>query len=139
MRWVVKKKKNLCKSNSFLDFFPQSFYPHYMQAIINLILSAIAVVISAYVLPGVHVNNFWTAIVVAVVLGILNAIIKPILLVLTLPINILTLGLFTFIINGIVILLVSSIVPGFKVDGFLWAILFSFVLSIVNGVISAIK
>lgn len=110
-----------------------------MQAIINLVLSALAVLIAAYILPGVHVNNFWTAIVVAVVLGILNAIIKPILLVLTLPITILTLGLFTFVVNGIVILLVSAVVPGFRVDGFLWAILFSLVLSLVNGIISAIK
>lgn len=110
-----------------------------MQAIISLVLSALAVVISAYILPGVHVENFLTAIVVAVVLGIINAIIKPILIVLTLPINILTLGLFTFVINGIVIVLVSLVVPGFKVDGFVWAVLFSLVLSVVNGVISAFK
>jgi len=107
-----------------------------MQAIINLVLSALAVIISAYILPGVKVDNFLTAIVVAIVLGIINAIIKPILVILTLPINIVTLGLFTFVINGIVILLVSAIVPGFRVDGFVWAILFSLVLSIVNGVLS---
>lgn len=110
-----------------------------MQAIINLFLSAIAVVIAAYLLPGVKVDNFLTAIVVAVVLGIINAIIKPILVILTLPINIVTLGLFTFIINGIIVLLVSALVPGFKVHGFLWAILFSIVLSIVSWFISSLR
>ncbi|HEX8966152.1 MAG TPA: phage holin family protein [Patescibacteria group bacterium] len=110
-----------------------------MQIIINLLLSTVAVIISAYVLPGVKVDSFLTAVVVAVVLGIINAVIKPILIVVTLPINIITLGLFTFIINGIIILLVSAFVPGFKVQGFLWAILFSIVLSIVSWFISSLK
>lgn len=110
-----------------------------MQIIINLLLSTVAVIISAYVLPGVKVDSFLTAVVVAVVLGIINAVIKPILIVITLPINIITLGLFTFIINGIIILLVSAFVPGFKVQGFLWAILFSIVLSIVSWFISSLK
>ena len=107
--------------------------------LINLLLSAIAVVITAYVLPGVHVANFLTAIVVAVVLGILNAVIKPILFFLTLPINLLTLGLFTFILNGLIILIVSALVPGFKVDNLLWAVLFSIILSVVNFFISSLK
>lgn len=110
-----------------------------VSALINLLLSGIAVIITAYLLPGVHVQNFITALVVAVVLGIITAILKPILLLLTLPINILTLGLFTFVINGVVILLVTAIVPGFHVDGFLWAILFSLVLSLVNWAISLFK
>jgi putative membrane protein len=110
-----------------------------MAIIINLLLNAIAVVITAYVLPGVHVANFFTAIVVAVALGIVNAIIKPILVLVTLPINIITLGLFTFILNGLLILLVSTIVPGFHVDNFLWAMLFSIILSIVNAFFSSIR
>lgn len=110
-----------------------------MQIIINLLLSALAVMVSAYVLPGVRVDSFFTAIVVSVALGVINAIIKPVLLLLTLPINILTLGIFTFVINGIIILLVSALVPGFKVHGILWAILFSIVLSIVNWFISSLK
>ena len=110
-----------------------------MQILITILLSAIAVVISSFILPGVHVADFLTAIVVAVVLGIINAILKPILIVLTLPVNILTLGLFTFIINGLLVLLVSNIVPGFKVDGLLWAILFSIILALVNGFLSRLE
>ncbi len=110
-----------------------------MQIVINLLLSAFAVLISAYLLPGVKVDSFFTAIVIAVVLGIINAIIKPVLVILTLPINIISLGLFTFVINGIIILLVSALVPGFKVNSFLWAILFSIVLSIVSWFISSLK
>ena len=68
-----------------------------------------------------------------VVLGIINAFIKPVLIILTLPINILTLGLFTFVINALIIILTSGLVPGFKVNGFWWALLFSIVLSIVNS------
>lgn len=101
--------------------------------IVNLIVSAIAVLISAYILPGVKVDGFLTAVVVAVVLGVVNMFIKPILLLLTLPLNILTLGLFTFVINAALVLLVSNIVPGFKVSGFVYAFLFSLVLSVVSS------
>lgn len=110
-----------------------------MQIIINLLLNAVAVVIAAYILPGVQVQNFLTAIVVAVILGVLNGVLKPILVILTLPVNILTLGLFTFVINGLVVLLVSAFVPGFRVNGLLWAILFSIVLSLVNTFLSSLK
>ncbi len=110
-----------------------------MNALIGLLLNAVAVVITAYLLPGVQVQSFLTAIVVAVVLGVVNAVLKPILFILTLPVNILTLGLFTFILNGIIILLVSAVVPGFRVNGLLWAILFSIILSLINGFISALK
>ena len=94
--------------------------------------------ISAYLLPGVHVSNFWAAFFTAAVLGILNALIKPILIILTLPINILTLGLFTLVINALMILLASSIVKGFEVDGFWWAFLFAIILSVVNWLFSEI-
>lgn len=104
-----------------------------MKLIINLLLSALAVMISAYVIPGVSVANFWTAVVVAVVMGVVNAILKPILVILTLPINILTLGLFTLVINALLVLLVSAVVPGFHVTGFLAALIFGLVLSVVNG------
>ncbi len=110
-----------------------------MRLIINLLLSALAVLISAYILPGVRVSNFFVAIVVAVVLGFVNAVIKPILIFISLPINILTLGLFTLVINGLLVLLVSLLVPGFRVDNFWWAILFSIVLSLVSFILSAFK
>ena len=106
-----------------------------MAILINWLLSALAIVAAAYILPGVQVESFLTALVLAVVLGIINAILKPILVLLTLPITIVTLGLFTLIINAVLILLATLIVPGFQVDGFLWALLFSIVLSLVNAVL----
>ncbi len=106
-----------------------------MSIVLNLLVNAIAVFVTAYILPGVSVNNFGTALLVSIVLGILNVIVKPILVILTLPVTILTLGLFTFIINALIILLVSAIVPGFHVQGILSAILFSLVLSIVSSIL----
>ncbi len=104
-----------------------------MNILINWLVSAFAILVTAYLLPGVVVGSFTTALVVALVLGIINAFIKPILLILTLPINILTLGLFTFVINALIIILTADLVPGFKVNGFWWALLFSIVLSIINS------
>ena len=104
-----------------------------MNILFNWFLNAVAIMIAAYVLPGVHVKDFMVALVLAVILGIINAILRPILLILTLPINILTLGLFTFIINAFLIMLTASLVKGFSVDSFLWALAFSLLLSLVNG------
>lgn len=104
-----------------------------MSILINWLVSAFAILVTAYLLPGVHVQSLTAALVAAVVLGVINAFIKPILIILTLPINILTLGLFTFVINALVIILTADIVPGFKVDGFWWALLFSIVLSLINS------
>jgi len=106
-----------------------------VQIIINLILGAVAVLISAYVLPGVHVDGFFTALVAAVLLSVVNTFIKPLIVILTLPINILTLGLFSLVINALMVMIVSAIVPGFEVDGLLWAFIFSVVLSLVSAVI----
>ena len=106
-----------------------------MQIIVNLILSAIAVFVSAYVLPGVKIDGFVTALVVAILLAVVNTFIKPLVLLLTLPINILTLGLFSLIINALMVMLVAAIVPGFHVNGILWALVFSIVLSLVSSVI----
>ena len=106
-----------------------------MRILINWVLSALAIVITAYLLPGIIVKSFFVALVVAVVLGFLNTIIRPILIVLTLPIQFLTLGLFTFIINAALVILTSDIVPGFKVRSFAWALLFSLVLWAVNAVL----
>ena len=84
-------------------------------AILNIILSTIAVFVTAHILPGVRVEGWGTALAVAVVLAIVNAFIRPLLLILTLPLNILTLGLFTFVIIALMVMLVSAIVPGFHV------------------------
>lgn len=104
-----------------------------MGILVNWLIQALAILVTAYLLPGVHIEGFMTALVVAVVLGIINALIKPILIIFTLPINILTLGLFTFVINALIILLAAGLVSGFKVDGFWWALLFSIILSVVNS------
>ena len=104
----------------------------------KIIINTVAIAITAYILPGVVVSGIFVALVVAVVLGIINMILKPILVILTLPINILTLGLFTFIINGLLVLLASSIIPGFHVDGFWTAVLFSIITSIISGFLDAI-
>ena len=109
-----------------------------MKILINLVLSAVAVFIASYILPGVHVASFTSALIAAVVLGIINAVIKPILLILTLPINILTLGLFTFVLNAVLIMVTAAIVPGFSVDGFIWALILSVVLTIINSVLHAL-
>ena len=97
-----------------------------------------AVVITAYLLPkeAIFVESFFVALIVALVLGFLNSIMRPILIILTLPIQILTLGLFTFIINAGLVMLTSSIVSGFYVKSFWWALLFSLVLSLVGAVIN---
>jgi putative membrane protein len=103
--------------------------------IIQLILGAVSVLIVQYILPGVEVDGFFTAFVVAALLTLLNLTIKPILIFLTIPITILTLGLFLLAINAILILLAAEIIPGFSVDGFWWALLFSLILSIVNSLL----
>lgn len=109
-----------------------------MGFILKLILTGIAAAIAAYVLPGVTIDGFGTAILLALILGILNAIVKPILVVLSLPITIITLGLFLLVINALIILLADYILSGFGVDGFLWALIFSIVLSVLTSIIDMI-
>ena len=103
-----------------------------MTFLIHWLIRAIAIVITAYLLPGVQLSGFSAALVTAVVLGLINTFIRPLLLLLTLPLNILSLGLFTLVINALLIMLTSALVPGFLVAGFGWALLFGLVLSIVN-------
>lgn len=89
--------------------------------------------VTAYILSaGITVPSFWVAIVIAIVLGILNIFVRPFILLLTLPINLLTLGLFTFVINAFLIQLTALIVPGFLVVSFWWAMLFSIVLALIR-------
>lgn len=107
--------------------------------IIRLLLSALAVFICSTVLPGAHVDGFMIAIVVAGILAILNVLVKPVLVILTIPITIFTLGLFLLVINTILVLMASSLVPGFTVDGFWWALVFSILLSIVNSVFGGLN
>lgn len=98
----------------------------------QLLVNALAVLIAAYVLPGVIVDTFLTAVVTAVILGVVNTFLKPLLVLLTLPVTLFTLGLFLLVINAALILLVGAVVPGFAVAGFWWALLFSVVLTLVS-------
>lgn len=104
-----------------------------MKLFFHWLVAALAIVIAAYVVPGVSVNLV-SALIAAVVLGALNLFIRPFLMVLALPINILTLGLFSLVINALLVLLASYLVPGFVVTGFWTAFLFALVLWIVNWV-----
>ena len=107
-----------------------------MNTVIRFLLNGLAVLITAWLLPGVFVTDYWTALIVALVLSIANLIVKPILIVLTIPITIFTLGLFLLVINAIIILLADYFVDGFHVDGFWYALLFSIILSIFNSMFS---
>jgi putative membrane protein len=109
-----------------------------MNLLIRIIVTAGLVFGIAHFLPGVHVAGFYTAAVVAVVLGLLNVFIKPIMVVLTLPFTIVTLGLFLLVVNAIIILLCTKIVGGFTVDSFWIAMLFSIILSISQSIIYSI-
>ncbi len=106
--------------------------------LVTLILTALAVWITAWILPGITVEPWYVSIIVAVVLGIINALIRPCVKLLSLPINIITLGLFTFVINALMVELCAWIVSGFEVANFWWALLFSLVLSIVTWFIGAV-
>lgn len=106
-----------------------------MKLILRILLSALAVVILAKILPGISVDTYTTAIIVAIVLSILNFIVKPILVILTLPITILTLGLFLLIINAIIILLADNLISGFNVSNIWWALLFSLLLSFLQSIL----
>jgi putative membrane protein len=100
--------------------------------LLKWLIMAVSIIVSAYLIPGVKVSGFFAALWVALFLGIVNILIKPLLILITLPINILTLGLFTFVINALLILLGSSVVKGFEVGGFWVAVIFSIVLSLIN-------
>jgi len=110
-----------------------------MNFIVRLIISTLSILVTAYILPGVYVDSFMTAVIVAVVLGCLNTLIKPLLILFSLPLVVLSFGLFLIVINTLIILLTDKLVDGFSVDGFWYALLFSIVMSIVTSILNAIK
>jgi putative membrane protein len=109
-----------------------------MSGILFFIISTVAIALAAYLIPGVMIQNFLSLILVAIVWGLVNVLIRPIIILLTLPINILTLGLFTLVINALLVLLVSAIVPGFRIRDFGSALLFAIVVWLVNWFLSAL-
>ncbi|MDV6168982.1 phage holin family protein [Flavobacterium sp. DG1-102-2] len=110
-----------------------------MNTLINIFFTAVFVLLLAHFMPGVHVDSFFTAVIVAAVLGLLNIFVKPILVLFTLPATIFTLGLFLLVINAIIILICQELVKGFHVDGFLKALLFSLILSFCQSLVSSLS
>ena len=106
-----------------------------MKTLIHFVVSALAIMVTAYILPGVSVDGLFVALVLSVVLGVINIFLRPILIFLTLPLTILTLGLFVLVINALLILLASYLVPGFMVESFWSAFIFGIVLAVVSWVL----
>jgi putative membrane protein len=107
-----------------------------MTLILVWLLNAVALLIVAYLLPGITVVGFGSALIAALVLGLLNMLVKPVLVLLTLPITIVTLGLFLFVLNGLMFWLAGSILRGFQVNGFWWAVAGAVLFSIISGLLS---
>ena len=109
-----------------------------IRLLLTWVVNAVALIALPYVFSGIHVANFKTAMIAALVLGLINALIRPILVLLTLPATILTLGLFIFVINGLLFWFVGSLDLGFRVDGFWTAVLGAVVYSVISWVLSAL-
>ncbi len=109
-----------------------------MKTIIKLLITALVAYFLPRILSGVHVADFTSAIIFAIVLGLLNLIVKPILQLFSLPITIITLGLFSLVINALIILLAAHFTDGIHVDGFWWAFIFSIALSIITSILESI-
>lgn len=106
-----------------------------MKFLLRIIITAVVAFALSSVMRGIHIDTFWTAIVLSIVLAILNMLVKPLLIILTIPITILTFGLFLLVINAGIILLAGDLVGGFRVDGFWWALLFSLLLSMLTSLL----
>ncbi len=106
-----------------------------MRFIVKYLLTALAVYATADLLSGIHVQSFWTAIVVALVLGLINMTVKPLMIVLTIPFTIISLGLFLLVINALMIMLAGWLIDGFTVDGFWWALVFSIIQTIIASIL----
>ncbi|MDR1729223.1 MAG: phage holin family protein [Prevotellaceae bacterium] len=104
-----------------------------MNFIIQLLISALAVYFTAWALPGISIRSYWTAIGVALVIGLLDTFLKPVLIFFTIPITIITFGLFLLVINALIIMLTSYFFSGFQVNNFWWALLFSIIVSVVSS------
>jgi putative membrane protein len=106
-----------------------------MKILMRIIVTSIIAFALAYLLDGINISSFWSAIILAIVLSLLNAFVKPFIVLLTLPITIVSLGLFLLVINAIIILLADKLLDGFSVDGFWYALLFSLLLSILSSLL----
>lgn len=102
------------------------------------LLNSVALLVVAYILPGVAVASFGSAMIAALVIGLLNMLVKPILVFLTLPITILTLGLFLLVLNALLFWLAGSVLSGFKVNGFWWAVIGALLYSLISGLLTSL-
>jgi putative membrane protein len=109
-----------------------------MPFIPKLLLTSVAILIAGYLLPGIHVSSFWTALLVALVVSFLNVFLKPVMVILTIPFTVITFGLFLLVINALIIMIAGYWVAGFKVDGFWWAMLFSIILSLISSLLESL-
>jgi len=106
-----------------------------ISIIVRWVLNALALYIVATILPGIHLSDFGSALVAVVIIGLVNVLIKPILFLLTLPVTVITFGLFAFVLNALMLMLASALTPGFKIDGFGTALLGSILLSLITTVL----
>lgn len=109
-----------------------------MRWIVRLLLNGLAIVAAAWFVPGVHVAGAWPAVAAGAVLGLVNVLVKPVLFFLTLPVTLLTLGLFIFVVNAACLALTAAVVPGFAIDGFWPALLGALVVSVVSWLLNAL-
>lgn len=109
-----------------------------MKLLLSWAINAGVLLLLPYLIPAVSVRDFWAALLVAIVLGLMNTVVKPILIVLTLPITVVTLGLFLFVLNGLTFWLVARMLPGFEVAGFWWAVLAAFVYSVISTAVGSL-
>lgn len=107
-----------------------------MNFLVRLLITAIVAFALSYLLSGVIIDSIWQAVVLALLLGLLNAVVKPILVILTFPITLVTFGLFLLVVNALIILLADKLLDGFQVKNFWWALLFGLLLSIITSIIS---
>jgi len=110
-----------------------------MKFLMRIVVTSIIAFALAYLLDGINITTFWSAIILAIVLALLNAFVKPLLVLLTFPITILTFGLFLLVINALIILLADKLLDGFSVDGFWNALLFSLLLSVLTSLLYSEK
>ena len=108
-----------------------------MRLLARIILSTMAIMVTSYILPGVTIDSFLTALATAILIALLNTLVKPVLIILTIPVTIITFGLFLLVINASIIMMTSSLLSGFHVNGFWHALLFSIILSGITAVMES--
>lgn len=109
-----------------------------MSFVAKLLVLTLAVLATSYILPGILVESIIAALIAALVLGLINTFVKPVLVILTIPLTVVTLGIFLLILNALLLLLTSALVSGFHVSGFWWAVLGSIIISVINSAVTAL-